>query len=505
MASTRTSTIFYRGSASSPEKPVKVLVRCAAPELEELLRVMFRRYPDAEWATFAHFGWRDCNGTLVLTLSSLLLPREGELDESVGHVAIQAPYSLRCALATEVSVLATGVIHSHPEDCPPLPSAVDDDMDAYYQDFFASFAPGRPYVSLIVSRVNQELAVSGRVFWKGGWTRVERFTLECTPATTWPLPSSTNAARGTRRRTARLSAAFGTEAEARLRRASVAVIGAGGTGSAAIEVLARAGVGHIVVVDPDTLEESNLERIHGSTAGHLGAPISKVALAKQHVRSIDSTCVVTAIEGALPQREVVDALVTVDVALGCTDQQHSRLALSDLATRYLVPSIDTGVLLEGGDGRVSGQIVQLLRLLAADPCVLCRQMTTPVRVSQELMSPDERSSRKLAAQEARERGERPDPYWNELPQLNTVGYLTTVAGSLAAGYAIGWITGRFQPPFSRLQMNLVAPWFDVTDQDKPARAECVCRRIRGFADQASADAFVSAPWHWPAARFVVDC
>ena len=50
--------------------------------------------------------------------------------------------------------------------------------------------------------------------------------------------------------------------------------------------------------------------------------------------------------GALPQGLAVDKLVEADVILGCTDQQHSRLALSDLVVRYLVPAIDCGVSLE---------------------------------------------------------------------------------------------------------------------------------------------------------------
>ena len=36
-------------------------------------------------------------------------------------------------------------------------------------------------------------------------------------------------------------------------------------------------------------------------------------------------------------------------------------------------------------------------------------------------------------------------------------------GAMLAGYAIGWLTGRFDPPFERLQMNFVAPFLDVTD------------------------------------------
>jgi hypothetical protein len=474
----------------------RVIVRLASPETELLRSIVFRRYPAYEWATFARFGWRETNDALVLTLAGLDPPQSGDLNEHVGHVAIDEAYTLREALAAEHHPLAVGVIHSHPQECAPIPSPIDDDMDGYYVQYFPSFAPGRPYVSLIAAIINGDLALSGRVWWREEWLRVEAFCVERTPVETW-VGTRSKAGELERERTARFNAAFGREAATRLRRATVAIIGAGGTGSAAIEVLARAGVGRLIIVDPDRLTESNLERVHGSDSSHVKRKWTKVALAREHVHAIDPTCDVVGLVGSLPQDEVIDAVITADVLLGCTDQQHSRLAMSDLAVRFLLPAIDCGVALEGADGKVSGQIVQLVRCLAADPCVLCRGMINAQRVGEELMSLEERQQRSMAARDAVARGENPDPYWHGAPQLNTVGYLTTTAGALAAGYSIGWLTGRFDPPFSRLQMNVTAPFLDVTDDPIQARSYCACRRIRGWADQGKADRFVTAPTHWP--------
>jgi molybdopterin/thiamine biosynthesis adenylyltransferase len=301
-------------------------------------------------------------------------------------------------------------------------------------------------------------------------------------------------------RVARLASAFGEDAARRLQQSCVGVVGAGGTGSPAIEALARAGVGRIIAVDPDFFAESNLERLHGSVEQDVVDRPSKVAIARRHVSAINSRCLLTMIRGRLPQEEVVDALIHANVVLGCTDQQYSRLALSDLAVRYLVPVLDVGVALEGSEGRISGQILQLLRLLPTDPCVLCRGMISPVQVSQELMSDEERRQRIAAAIQAEARGERGDQYWRHEAQLNTVGYLTTTAGAIAAGYAIGWSTGRFEPPFSRLQMNLSAPFFDVTDIECEARSSCPCQQMRGWSDQGRADALITAPKHWAPAE-----
>ena len=479
-----------------------VLARAAAPELDRLLQVLFRRYPDQEWATFARFGWRETPRGLVVTLHSLDEPEPLDLDEVASHVVIRAPYTRRTALSAEAHRLAVGVIHSHPAGYRTHPSKLDDDMDGYFAQYFADFAPGRPYVSLIFAEASGRLSATGRTFWNGEWHPVERFVCPGRVVTIGNYEMPRRLSDSALARVARLQSAFGTEAAERLAAATAAVIGAGGTGSAAIEVLARAGVGHLIIADPDVFTDSNLERMHGSEADDVSEQPPKVLLARRLIRSINPDCRITAMRGRVPQTEVVDALVQADVLIGCTDQQHSRVALSDLATRYLLPTIDCGVGLEGEEGQVSGQVIQLVRMLPADPCVYCRRMVIQKRLDQELMTEDEKDQRRIAAGEARARGGDADAYWQDLPQLNTVGYLTTAAGSMAAGYAIGWLTGRFEPPFCRLQMNLSARYLDTAEPEDRPRTECACRRMRGLADQGRADAFLSAPSHWPTPEYL---
>jgi len=474
-----------------------VTVRIGKQEMERLRALLFCRYPHYEWGTFARFGWRKTPSGLVISLADLVEPQKGDLDERVGHVAIQETYTLRIALDSEKHPLGVCVIHSHPKGGAPYPSSIDDDMDAYYAKYFGDFTGGRPYLSLIFSEVRGQLAISGRMFWNGDWVVVDRFAVEQTSVETWiggHAPASPPRVSG---RVARVTAAFGREAAERLRSSTVAVIGAGGTGSAAIATLARAGVGCLIIVDPDRIEESNLERLHGGDIEDVKKKRHKVVVARNYVKQIDPSIKVVALVGSLPQKEIVDAVVHADVALGCTDQQHSRLALSDLAVRFRVPALDCGVTLEGAQGIVTAQCLQLVRFLSDDPCALCRDMISPVRISQELMSSEEKETRQRAAEEAKRKGEDPDPYWKDQPQLNTVGYLTTTAGALIAGYAIGSLTERFRTPFSRLQANLTAPFWDVTDFHPTPREDCSCRSVRGWSDQGSPRALISAPYHWP--------
>jgi proteasome lid subunit RPN8/RPN11 len=476
----------------------EVLIRFAAPEFDQLLAHVFARYPHREWATFARFGWRETSEALVLTLAQLVLPEANDLDVSVPNVAFQEQYTLRMALESENGPLAVGVVHSHPSDCAPMPSPTDDDMDAYFAEYFGGFGPGRPYISLIISRLSQDLVVSGRVYWRDQWHIASRLVAIGSSAQLWVRTGKSAFAKTPRRRTERLSAALGEESAELLRESSVAVVGVGGTGSVAAEVLARAGVGELILIDPDSVEESNLERVHGSVPEDALRNRAKVEVAKRHVLSIDSSCRVRAIRGAIPQPETIDAIVRADVVLCCTDSQVSRLVVSDLAVRYLVPAMDCGVTMEGNNRRVTGEVMQFVRFLPYDACALCRDMIAPTRIAQELMSDEEKAQRQRAAEVAAlSETANPDAYWRDMPQLNTVGFLTTAAGSIAAGFAIGWVSKRFNPPFSRLQLNLVAPLFEVVDSPVEARPSCTCRRVRGFADQALGDAYVTPPTHWP--------
>jgi hypothetical protein len=94
-------------------------------------------------------------------------------------------------------------------------------------------------------------------------------------------------------------------------------------------------------------------------------------------------------------------------------------------------------------------------------------------------------------------GERPDPILTAVPQIDTVGYITTTAGTLAAGFVIGWLTGRFSPTFERLQLDLVSDCLGAVDRPQRPRPDCTCATTRGYADQAADAAPFQPPGHWP--------
>ena len=114
------------------------------------------------------------------------------------------------------------------------------------------------------------------------------------------------------------------EGQEKLVAANVLIIGMGGLGSPVAMYLAAAGVGHLVLVDDDVVEVSNLQRqiIHDQHS--LGE--TKVISAQRRISAINPQVEVTAINKRLSKNEL-DALVgQVDLVVECTDNFSSRFS-----------------------------------------------------------------------------------------------------------------------------------------------------------------------------------
>jgi molybdopterin/thiamine biosynthesis adenylyltransferase len=479
------------------------IIRITVPARQRLEALLFSRYPDEEWGTFFLFGTRETPEGMVITIVDLLEPQGDDLDSTTPIVRFTEPYSLRAALEKQRRGLCVGVIHSHPEDCGVRPSPLDDDMDDYYNSYFPAFGKETAYFSIIFSKNSDgNLRFSGR-----GWN--ERMKYQLTEIVTVSDKEIRREAvehqhSGIRSRDEyreRFEEIYGADAAARLRQSRIAIIGTSGTGSPAAHVLARAGVTNFVLIDPEQIAKSNLERLHGSYDAHFAsgdaqAPL-KVVVVRDLIRAINPKANVTCIAGNILQPLARDYVVAADLIICCTDTNHSRTAISELAYRYLVPAIDVGVVFESKNGSVTGEIARLTFYSPGQPCAHCLQLVDPWRATVELMSEEEKNRRRLEAKEAELRGDNAGAYWKDIPEIPTVGHFTSMAGALVASYAIGWLTGKFAPPHRYFEFNILAPRFDYEGYDAARRSNCYCETIIGYADQGAHASLISAPSHWP--------
>jgi hypothetical protein len=274
-------------------------------------------------------------------------------------------------------------------------------------------------------------------------------------------------------------------------------------GSPAVHVFARAGVRQFVLVDPESLAASNLERMHGSSWRDLETKPLKVEILRRLILDIEPAADVTMIRGNVLDDIVLDELLRCDVVLGCTDSQHSRAALGDYANHYLLPCLDAAVLMRAKDGKLTEQVGELARYSPDEPCPWCLGRINQKALAYELMTEEEREQRARAAADAIQRGVDGAQYWGDKPPRElTVGYMTTTVGAMQAGYAVGWITGAASMPHQRFQFDLGMPLLGVASVDKPRKPECSCNQTKGWADQARAERSVTMPAHWPGAEVI---
>ncbi len=150
----------------------------------------------------------------------------------------------------------------------------------------------------------------------------------------------------------RVAQTFGDGTFDRLRRLRVGVVGCSGTGSPLIEQLARNCVGTLVLVDPDRVEEKNLNRILNAKMDDARQNRLKVDVAARAIAEMGLGTVVETHPRNLFDPDTVKAVAACDVVFGCVDSIDGRHLLNKLATFYLIPYFDLGVKLEA-DGKGS--------------------------------------------------------------------------------------------------------------------------------------------------------
>ncbi len=133
----------------------------------------------------------------------------------------------------------------------------------------------------------------------------------------------------------------GLEGQARLARAHVLVIGAGGLGSPALMYLVGAGVGRLTVMDPDRVEATNLHRqpIHAGREGW-----GKAHSAATFAAALDPAVAVQAVPKALTPTNAPALVAGADLVLDCADSFAVSYTLSDACHAAAVPLISASAL-----------------------------------------------------------------------------------------------------------------------------------------------------------------
>jgi len=207
----------------------------------------------------------------------------------------------------------------------------------------------------------------------------------------------------------RQSRMFGDRGQATLGSQKVGVIGVGGAGSLVVEYLARLGVGHLVLIDPDRIDITNLPRVVGARTSDtrpwlthprwpvrlraLGERLAtpKVTIARRVARQANPAIRVDALHDDVTNDTTAEHLLDCDYIFLAADSAQARLVVNAIVHQYLIPGVQIGAKIQLDDrGDVTDVFSAIRPLHPGESCLWCNQLISPTRLQDEAHTPEQR-------------------------------------------------------------------------------------------------------------------
>ena len=187
----------------------------------------------------------------------------------------------------------------------------------------------------------------------------------------YKIPEEKKGMKESQKRTVSL---IGEQAQERLTRSRVLIFGIGGVGGHLTEALARAGVGHLTLVDHDTVAESNINRQLFATRSTVG--MKKVEAARARIADIDPDIIVECRdEFFLPENAASFDFSEYDCIVDCIDTVSGKIEIAVRADAAGVPVVSA----MGAANKLSAQAFEISDIYKTTVCPLARVMRTELR------------------------------------------------------------------------------------------------------------------------------
>jgi len=154
---------------------------------------------------------------------------------------------------------------------------------------------------------------------------------------------------------------FGVEGQSKLKEAHALIVGVGGLGCSSSLFLTAAGVGHITIVDFDSVELSDLNRQILYSQDDIGK--RKVAVASRRLKKLNSSVEINPVFSEIKADNVLKIISGAQVVLDGTDNLATRLVLNSACVKLKIPYI------VGGVSRLRGVVTTIIP--GTTPCMAC--------------------------------------------------------------------------------------------------------------------------------------
>ena len=217
-------------------------------------------------------------------------------------------------------------------------------------------------------------------------------------------------------RTARI---IGEEGVRALKDATVAVFGTGGVGSYACEALGRAGVGHLIFIDKDVVDETNMNRQLVADLTTLGR--NKAEIMAERVRRVNPSCDVQALVKRYdPSDDEFIPSLHADFIIDAIDDVPAKVAMAVCCWKHKIPEISS----MGTGNRLHPEMLEIADIYKTRECHLARKMRKALK---------EARVRHLPVVYSREPAHK---IIGEGYQPGSISFVPPVSGMMMAGYVI---------------------------------------------------------------------
>lgn len=351
-------------------------------DLDSRARRHLLRGDEQEDVCLATYAPSTGNRRTSALLTELVLPLEGERTVH-GNASFSGSYVVRSASQAASQGLGLALMHSHPQTAGWQGMSGTDRETEHSYARVAETITGLPLVGMTVAG---DSTWSAR-FWDSSLgyrdaesVRIAGVTLRVSwNGTLRPAPPSSSAQ-------VRTVSAWGEAVQADLARLRVLVVGVGTVGLDLAIRLVQAGVQEVSVMDFDTVEEANLDRLLTATRIDVALFRSKIHVALRALRAAATaaTPVLVGHDLSICEPPGQCAALDYDVIFSCVDRPWPRAVLNQLAYSDLIPMIDGGLAVEPfPDHGMRNATWRAHVITSGRPCLQCNGQITGAQVARD--------------------------------------------------------------------------------------------------------------------------
>lgn len=307
------------------------------------------------------------------------------------RLSVSPQAMLHVARKAQAGNYAICMIHTHPVcDGYVEFSGADDYGNLRTFPFFHRMQPGLLHSCLVFDKNLKH--VSGRIYDKENtWARINNVEIIGIPRAL--VTTNDGDAKDTeeQERFLRQAPLLGAKGQTSLQKIRLGIVGYGGLGASASMIAVHTGFQHVLGIDPDIIETSNLPRVTDATGKDVKEKVLKVNIGKRYAERINPEIEFIVLPCPVEDPSAAPYLKDCDALIATSDTTRSRALLNQFCQQHYIPLLDIGVeFVTDKNGDICNDIGKVNLILPGTPCLHCSMHINPERLRAEALPKEQR-------------------------------------------------------------------------------------------------------------------